>query len=253
MEHLFNVGMAKKYGVNAAIVVRHLQFWIIKNKSNKKHLHEGRTWTYCSINAFTKIFPYWSARQLRTILDGLIESGVILKGNFNQKGYDHTTWYAFTSENPFVKSDKSICHLGQNDVSKPAKAFVRSDQPIPNPKTNKLTDKLTNQLACGSQSLNVVLELDSQIAEKSKLLTEQITLCLKPNRKELITFARIVAHLIGRCQAKQLPVSIFTDAIEWAKQASQSTAINKKGLFVAKIKQETGFKAQSNLLRKKTV
>ena len=62
------------------------------------------------------------------------------------------------------------------------------------------------------------------------------------------TFANIAKHLVEQCQAGMLPVSIFGDAIGWAKQAKASTAANKKGLFVAKIKQETGFKAQSKML-----
>ena len=57
MEHLFDVEIAKQYGVNAAVVLRHLQFWIIKNKTHNQNFHDGRTWTYYSVSAFTKIFP----------------------------------------------------------------------------------------------------------------------------------------------------------------------------------------------------
>ncbi len=112
MEHLFNVEMARKYGVNAAIVIRHLQFWIIKNKSNKKHLHNGRTWTYCSAQAFTKVFPYWTARQVRRILECLIDRGIIIKGRYNPKGYDRTTWYAFQDEKAFAHPVRWICRFG---------------------------------------------------------------------------------------------------------------------------------------------
>jgi len=145
MEHLFNVEVAKKYGVNAAILIRHFQFWIIKNKTNKKHLHEGRTWTYCSVKAFTKIFPYWSARQVRVILDNLIKEGVITKGTYSPKKYDKTTWYAFVEEEAFVNSDKCICQIGQKDLSKPANGFVKNDQLIPDVITDKSTDEKTDK------------------------------------------------------------------------------------------------------------
>lgn len=250
MEHLFNVEMAKKYGVNAAIVIRHLQFWIIKNKSNKKHLHDSRTWTYCSVKAFTKIFPYWSVRQLRVILDHLIADGVILKGSYNPKGYDHTTWYAFVDEQAFVKFDKSIGQIRQMERSKTTNPYVKPDQPIPNPITILDTDKQTNGLSISEADR--LLALDEEIAKKSRLLAEAISAKLRPAQKERVTFARVIEFLIRQCQAEKLRPSIFTEAIKWVEQAAISSATNKKGLFVAKIKEQTGFKAQSRLLQKQS-
>lgn len=145
MEHLFNVEVAKKYGVNAAILIRHFQFWIIRNKANKKHLHEGRTWTYCSVKAFTKIFPYWSTRQVRVILDNLIKEGVITKGTYSPKKYDKTTWYAFVDEEAFVNFDKCICQIGQKDLSKPTTPIAETDQPITDVTTDKSTDEKTDK------------------------------------------------------------------------------------------------------------
>ncbi|MBW8041715.1 MAG: hypothetical protein FVQ85_17195 [Planctomycetes bacterium] len=46
MEHSFDILTAQKYGINAAVILRHLQFWIIKNKAHGKNFHDGRTWTY---------------------------------------------------------------------------------------------------------------------------------------------------------------------------------------------------------------
>jgi len=251
MEHLFDVETARKYGVNAAIVVRHLQFWVIKNKSNKKHLHDGRTWTYCSVKAFTKVFPYWSVRQMRVILDGLIEKGVILKGSYNPKGYDHTVWYAFQNEKAFVKSDKSICQKGQMERSGMTKPLVSPDKPIPNPITISLTDKSTDKGLSNSQA-EWLLELDREIAAKSRLLAEAISTKLRPTQRERATFARVIEYLIRQCQTEKLKPSIFAEAVEWVEQAVMSTATNKKGLFVAKIKEQTGFRAQSRLLDRKS-
>jgi len=249
MEHLFNVELAKQYGVNAAIVIRHLQFWVIKNKSNEKHLHDGRTWTYCSIQAFTKIFPYWTTRQLRTVLDGLIDSGIILKGQYSPKGYDQTTWYAFQDEKTFVNSDKWICQFRQMDRSKLTNGLVRSDKPIPNPRTILSTDNKTNGLKASHAHAEMVLELDQRIAEGAKLLAENLEAIFRPTGRERTTFARIIRHLIERCQANTLEITIFTEAASWAQQANESTARNKKGLFVQKVKDETGFTAQTKLLK----
>ncbi len=112
MEHSFNIEIAQKYGVNAAIVLRHIQFWIIKNKTHNKHIHDGRTWTYYSLNAFTKIFPYLSKKQVRRALQILLDNGVILKADYNKYINTRTSWYAFVDESLFVpegRRNKSSC------------------------------------------------------------------------------------------------------------------------------------------------
>ena len=106
MEHSFNIEIAQKYGVNAAIVLRHLQFWIIKNKTHGKHLHDARTWTYYSVSAFTEIFPYLSRKQVRRGLQILIDQRVILKGDYNKHKNTKTSWYAFVDEISFAPEGK---------------------------------------------------------------------------------------------------------------------------------------------------
>lgn len=93
------------------------------------------------------------------------------------------------------------------------------------------------------------LDLDLLIAQAKNSLIQQLTSLLHPNEREATTFAHIVNHLVYECQAGRLPVSVFKDAVEWARRAKASTAKNKKGLFVQKVKVETGFTAQTKLLK----
>ena len=95
MTYQFDTDIAALYGVDESIMIYNLSFWIRKNEANGKHFHDGRFWTYNSIEAFTKLFPFWTARQIRRILKSLEEKGVIVTGNFNTSAYDRTTWYAF--------------------------------------------------------------------------------------------------------------------------------------------------------------
>ena len=95
MTYQFDTDIAALYGVDESIMIANLQFWIRKNEANGKHFHDGRFWTYNSIDAFTKLFPFWTARQIRRILKSLEEKGVIVTGNYNTSAYDRTTWYAF--------------------------------------------------------------------------------------------------------------------------------------------------------------
>jgi hypothetical protein len=110
MVYQFDTEIAKLYGVDEAIVIQNLIYWIEKNEANGKHFHDGRYWTYNSIEAFIKLFPFWSKWQIRRILLSLETKGVILVGNFNTSAYDHTQWYAFSDEflqNYNIDIDKS--------------------------------------------------------------------------------------------------------------------------------------------------
>ena len=39
MEHSFDIDIAKEYGIECAIILKHLYFWIEKNKACDRHFH----------------------------------------------------------------------------------------------------------------------------------------------------------------------------------------------------------------------
>jgi hypothetical protein len=79
LNYAFNVDLATKYGVNEAIFLNNLIYWINQNEANGTNFYKGRYWTYNTIEAYTKLFPFWSTRQIRTIMDKLEVEGVITK------------------------------------------------------------------------------------------------------------------------------------------------------------------------------
>ncbi len=96
---VFDTDVAAELGhVNDAIILHNLYYWIKHNKANQQHFHEGRYWSYNSISAFGKLFPFLSARAIRSALDRLEDNGYILKGNFNKNSYDRTLWYTITGK-----------------------------------------------------------------------------------------------------------------------------------------------------------
>lgn len=139
MVHLFDVDIAKEYGVDIAIIVNNIAFWIQKNKANEKHIHDGKVWTYNTTKAFTELFPYWTDNQIRRILTNMQKLGIIETGNYNLTAYDRTKWYTFTDA--FVKTHTSICENTQMDLSKHPNGFDETNEPIPD---NKQIDKPDN-------------------------------------------------------------------------------------------------------------
>lgn len=104
MEYGFNIEHATLYGVNEAIFIKNLAFWISKNKANNKNEFDNRTWTYNSIEAYSQLFPFWTTKQTRNVITSLIKQRVIIKGNYNKRKYDRTSWYAFLEEDKFLNS-----------------------------------------------------------------------------------------------------------------------------------------------------
>lgn len=141
MNYSFNIQYAKKYGVEEAIMIHNFQFWIIKNKSNNKHQYDGRTWTYNSIKAMCELFPFWTEKQVRRILDSLIQQKILLTGNYNEKRYDRTLWYAFANESAFL----AICQNGQMDLPERVNGSAQKGKPIPNNKPDTIPDFISHE------------------------------------------------------------------------------------------------------------
>ena len=133
MTHTFDADIAKEYGVDIAIVVNNIAFWLQKNKANNKHIYEGKVWTYNSTKAFCELFPYWTENQIRRILDKMQGLEIIQSGNYNKVAYDRTKWYTFTDA--FVEKHKSICEFCQMESADSPNGIGENNEPIPDRKS----------------------------------------------------------------------------------------------------------------------
>ena len=128
MIHFFDSEIAEEYGVNAAVILQHIAFWIKTNEANERNFHDGYYWTYNSLKAFQRLFPYMSERQINTALKKLIAEGIIMTGNYNEIRYDRTLWYALS------KKGKSILHFDKMDYTKMSNGNFKNVTPIPDNK-----------------------------------------------------------------------------------------------------------------------
>ena len=143
--HSFDIDIAIEYGVNCAIIIQNLYYWIKKNEANEKHFHDGKYWTYSSVKAFEKLFPYWSSKQITSILHKLEESELIVSGNFNKSPYDRTKWYALTEKgNALFQKENSIFPKGEMKNTKRENENDQKGEPIPNIKTDINTNIKTD-------------------------------------------------------------------------------------------------------------
>jgi len=152
--HIFTIDEAIKYGIEKAIILYNLRYWLEHNRANGKNIHEydgdderyhGRTfvWTYNSSTAFEKLFPYMKASSIRRWLSELEQDGVLVSSNaYNQHRYDKTKWYSIVSEFELVNEqpiDQNERGIAQNE-----QRVDQNEQTIPNVNTNVNTNVNNN-------------------------------------------------------------------------------------------------------------
>lgn len=81
--------LAQKIGLNEAIVLQQLHYWI----DTSGHDIKGENWIYATYEELQSQFPWWSMKTIQRTLTNLKEIGLIKVGNFNKKKYDKTNWY----------------------------------------------------------------------------------------------------------------------------------------------------------------
>ncbi len=124
--HAFVVDDAVNYGLDKAILLQHIRFWINQNQDKETHIHDGKAWMYQSASEMAKHYPYWNRQKIARLLRDMETEGLIVSGNFNKVGYDQTKWYTLQ------------CSELNNRISK-------DEQPIPYTKQDTKTDTLFDE------------------------------------------------------------------------------------------------------------
>lgn len=81
--------LATKIGLNEAIVLQQVHFWL----SVSDHEKDGRKWVFNTYDDWQKQFPFWSKPTIVRIFKSLKDADLILVDNYNKRSYDRTSWY----------------------------------------------------------------------------------------------------------------------------------------------------------------
>jgi len=113
----FDVDDAVKYGVDEAIILSNIRYWVFTNQAKNHNFKLGKYWTYNSAEALTRLYPFWTRRKIARLLQRLEASGAIISSK-DTEGGDQTKWYTTNDNKPLVNSDQ--------------RALDNSDQPLVN-------------------------------------------------------------------------------------------------------------------------
>ena len=159
-----NTTLANEIGLNEAIVLQQINYWIEINKKAGKNYYDGKYWTYNSIKSWhEKNFKFLSVETVRRVFTKLEKSGFIITGNYNKDPRDKTKWYTINDEKLeelyFDVEDRKKRleneKLKENGFEATPNAFSQNDQmqlcemnkPLPENTTEIKTDN-NNQSIC---------------------------------------------------------------------------------------------------------
>lgn len=139
--HSFDPDIAARVGLNAAVIFQNIVWWCERNEANGRNIHEGRAWTYNSVSAFAKLFPYLTEKQIRSALDRLKEAGLILVDVLNSDPRDRTKWYAVAGEIGVTCEAGGLAQEGEQRLPMKAERFAPEGEPLPDNKPDNKPDK----------------------------------------------------------------------------------------------------------------
>lgn len=174
MEHSFDIDIAKEYGIPCAVILKHLWYWIEKNRANRKNERDGSYWTYNSVSAFCELFPYLSKNTIIRALKKLSDEGIIKEAVFNDVAFDRTKWYAIT-DNGYSIINGGLAQNAQCHLPKMSKSDLpKLGEPIPNKyQINTQINNISNskELDCPScsEERSVQAEVKEVISAWNKL------------------------------------------------------------------------------------
>jgi hypothetical protein len=135
--------LAMTFGLNEAIVLQQLHYWLVINQKANKNYKEGKYWCFNSMQDWHENnFPFWSIDTIKRTFTNLRTIGLIETGNFNKTKFDKTVWYTlnypmFIDKCKLHQSEIAICPNGEEQIAPMEDS--KMTKPIPET-TQRLTE-----------------------------------------------------------------------------------------------------------------
>lgn len=211
MNHSFDINIAKEYGIQPAIILNHLYFWITKNKANNTNFYNENYWTYNSKKAFSELFPYMTERQIDYALRKLIDCGLVITGNYNKSSYDRTLWYAITKKGYSIiqncEMETTKLSNGNNENVEPIPDINTDSKPINKPNRKKKRKKAEQSY---DEILNSMVE-DNEVKNTIYDYIKMRKLIKKPMTDRALTM--LINKLFKLSNSKQIQIKILEQSI----------------------------------------
>lgn len=201
--------LAAQIGLNEAIVLQQVHYWT----SERRHVQDGRSWTYNTIVAWQKQFPFWSSATIRRTIDSLVEKGLLIKRKLSENKFDATLWYSvdvdalkeFDLQSDLLKLSTCVAHVEhgrsaqveQITSTETTETTTETTKASPAPKIsfgeNGEWSGISDGIWSSWNSAYPALDLDRELAKAGAWL-----LANPKNKKS--NYARFLTNWLGRAQ-----------------------------------------------------
>jgi hypothetical protein len=104
---VINPDLAVAIGLNEAIVLQQLHYWI--NDTTSGVMHEGRKWVYNTHEEWKqKSFDFYSVSTIKRTLASLVKAGIIDVARLSDDNRDRTNFYTINYDNPLISGEVNL-------------------------------------------------------------------------------------------------------------------------------------------------
>ena len=112
----FSPTLANLLGLNKAIVLQQLHYWLEKNLKSNVNIRDGRVWCYDSYEEWRdRSFPFWSTDTIKRTFLSLEKEGIVISRQYGRYGRSRVKWYTINFD-----ILERICQKGQMHLPKKA-------------------------------------------------------------------------------------------------------------------------------------
>lgn len=175
-------GTSKMVGVENAVFLQDIAYWIDYNRSSNINFYDGKYWTYATMDALLERHPYWTKKQLRRVINNCKENGWLIISNYNKNVYDRTNWYTVSDQIMeflgfvYIGFDTKNNHKNsQTEIPKCPNGLLTNAQmgtPIPN--TIPYTENKNNIYIDQPRTDSPTLEKPTQVCQTAKIQKPRI-------------------------------------------------------------------------------
>ncbi|MEG0241679.1 MAG: hypothetical protein RR726_04480 [Pseudomonas sp.] len=112
---VINPQLAERIGLNEAIVLQQLKYWLNETESGVDH--DGRRWVYNTVEQWQKQFPFWSQETVKRALSSLQKQGLVLVEKLAKAQHDHTNHYAINYQSDVLFDQVNLTQSDQVNLT----------------------------------------------------------------------------------------------------------------------------------------
>jgi hypothetical protein len=95
---VFDENIAVAIGLEEAIVVKQIEYWLKVNEKAGANKKDGHYWVYNSIAEWHEQFPFWSFSTVKRIFQSLRDKEILITAKYNRMKNDKSLWYRIDYE-----------------------------------------------------------------------------------------------------------------------------------------------------------